>query len=125
MAKASALKDSAADYINGVKDKADALTKGVPSDPKAAMAKLGLDTSAVSGLDPALQSKVASELADITKNVPAEVDLDAAKASGLSLANISGSALQNIPATAKKLVAEEPDLPDVKPTSAQALAALK
>ena len=114
-----------AGFISGAQSKIDALTKGLPSDPTAAAANLGLDPSALAGLDPSLQSKVMGQLADVTKNLPTDVDMDTLKKSGVSLANISGGALQNIPSTAKKIVDQGPDLPDTKINSAQGAELLK
>ena len=45
--------------------------------------------------------------------------------SGVSLRNISADALPNIPATAKELVAEAPELPDVKATASSVMDRLK
>jgi hypothetical protein len=125
MATASALGDKASGLIGGVKGKIDALTSGLPSDPTAAAANLGLDTSALAGLDPSLQSKVMGQISEVTKNLPTDVDMDTLKKSGVSLANITGGGLQNIPATAKKLIDEGPELPDTKINSAQGAELLK
>jgi hypothetical protein len=125
MAAVGKLGDAGNSLIKNVGSSIDSLTKGLPSDPSAVAAKLGIDPSAIAGLDPSLQGKLGSQLADITKNIPTDVDLDTLKKSGVSLANISGPALKNIPATAKEIVDGGPELPDTKINSVEALSALK
>jgi hypothetical protein len=51
--------------------------------------------------------------------------METLKKSGVSLANLTGGGLQNIPATAKKLVDEGPELPDTKINTAQGAELLK
>lgn len=124
----SALKklgSGAADVVGGIGDKVKSLTNGVPNDPLAAASKFGINPSQIAGLDPKLQSKVTEQLQNLGKDLPADVDMTALTKTGVSLKNISADALPNIPATAKELVAEAPELPDVKATAVSALDRIK
>jgi hypothetical protein len=125
MAAVGKLQDAGSSLISNIGSSVDNLTKSLPSDPTAVASKLGLDPSAIAGLDPSLQGKLGSQLADITKNIPSDVDIDTLKKSGVSLANISGPALKNIPATAKDIIDKGPELPDTKINSIEALTALQ
>lgn len=104
---------SPATAISAIGDKAKAALNGLPNDPTAAMAAVGVNPSQLAGLSPDLQSKVKDQIAQVTKDLPADADLAKLKESGVSLANIPSERIQNLPATAKKLIASAPDLPDV------------
>lgn len=113
----------AAGALNDIKGKIAGISS-LANDPSGVLKATGVDPSKLAGLSPDLQSKVASQLADVTKNIPADVDVTALKNTGVSLANIPGDALKNIPATAKALVAKAPDLPDVATVTASGADAL-
>jgi hypothetical protein len=104
---------SPATAINAIGDKAKAALNGLPNDPKAALAAAGVNPSQLAGLSPELQSKVTDQIAQVTKDLPPDADLAKLKESGVSLANIPSDRIQNLPATAKKLIAAAPELPDV------------
>lgn len=117
----SALKklgSGAADVVGGIGDKVKSLTSGLPSDPLATASKFGINPSQLAGLDPKLQSKVTEQLSNLGKDIPSDVDMTALTKTGVSLKNIAVDNLPNIPATAKELVAEAPELPDLKATAA-------
>jgi hypothetical protein len=104
---------SPASAINDIKSKASAALGSLPNDPKAALAAAGVDPAQVAGLSPDLQSKVQDQISKATANIPADVDINTLKNSGVSLANIPASAMANIPPSAKALVAQAPALPDI------------
>jgi hypothetical protein len=104
---------SPATAISAIGDKAKAALNGLPNDPSAAMAAAGVNPAQLAGLSPELQGKVKDQIAQVTKDLPPDADLAKLKESGVSLANIPADRIQNLPATAKKLIASVPDLPDV------------
>jgi hypothetical protein len=89
---------------------------GFETSPGAIAAKLGIDTSQLSGLTGKLDSKIISELQTVVKELPNNVSLTAVKEQGIILANIGKDALKNIPAIPPRVVAPIADLP-LPPTS--------
>ena len=108
----------------------DALDKGIPTEqalrnaslfgvslpgfeagPNAIAAKLGIDTSQLSGLSKGIDSKIAGELQTLASKLPENVNLSDVKEQGIIFANIGKNALANIPAIAPKAAAPAPDLP--------------
>jgi hypothetical protein len=112
---------SAVDLVSGIGNKVKGLAGGLPTDPTALAQNLGVNPSQLAGLGGKLQSKAASQLGDLAKDIPTDVDIDAVTKSGVSLANLSADSLKNIPATAKELIASAPELPDIKKISPDAL----
>lgn len=76
------------------------------SDPNAAAARLGMDSAKISGLSSNLTSKLSSQIADISKNIPENVSLKQAVEAGLALDIIPISKFNNIPPTAPFVTAE-------------------
>lgn len=68
------------------------------ADPNAIAAGLGINTSALSGLS-TLSSKALTNIQNLIKNTPSNVDLKQAVDSGLLLQNIPSNKIKNIPAT--------------------------
>ena len=85
--------------------------KGFEQDSSAIASKLGIDTSQLSGLKGKLDSTVISELQNVAKELPSNVDITTVKEQGIILSSIDKDALKNIPAVARKLTAPLPDLP--------------
>jgi hypothetical protein len=79
--------------------------------PAAITAKLGIDASQLSGLTGKLDSKLASQVEELAKSIPANVDLNSVKDTGIVMANLAGDTLQNLPAMPLKLKAPAADLP--------------
>jgi hypothetical protein len=94
------LGNQAAGLVNGVANKVTALTSINSLDATNLAGKFGIDTAQLSGLSPALQSKVLGQLSDLAGKIPPNVDLSAATSRGLVLDYVSGDNLANIPATA-------------------------
>jgi len=82
-------------------------TLGTRADPSALVARIGLDSSKVSGLGNLFQSKLTNDISNY-KNVPQDVGLAQAYDSGLRLDNISASDLENLPVTQPKTSAPSP-----------------
>jgi len=80
--------------------------------PGALTDKLGIDPSQLSGLGGKLgldAGKLSSQISDITKSLPENVNLGDAKKLGLSLGNLNKVTLQNIPAI-PSLTIKAPDV---------------
>jgi len=103
----TALGKDAAGLVSGVGDKIKSLA-GSSADPGAIGAQLGLNVSALSGLSSPLSSKVLSQVTNLVKNVPADVNLKQSVDTGLVLDYIPSSKIANIPATAPFSVAPPP-----------------
>jgi len=104
---ASNLGKSANSLISNVGDKIGALKETV-SDPGAIGARLGIDTAKLSGLSNNLQSKIPSELGNILKNAPENVNIGQALAAGVALDIIAPSKYKNLPPPTPFAVAPEP-----------------
>jgi hypothetical protein len=103
----TALGKDAAGLVSGVGDKIKMLA-GSSADPSAIGAQLGLNVSALSGLSSPLSSKVLSQVSNLVKSVPADVNLKQSVDTGLVLDYIPSSKIANIPATAPFSVAPAP-----------------
>ena len=112
LSAAKSLGTDAAGLVSGISSKIDSL-KGSDA---ALATQLGVDTSKLAGLSPALQSKLTKEISDAVKTIPSGVDVAAAVKSGLLLNNIPKSALANIPVTQPIAVAPlaQANLADIK-----------
>ena len=92
------VKGQAAAITGGAQDAISAVTKGIPNvDPTALAASVGIDPAQLSGLDPALKSKVIGQLQEIKDAVPANVDINAFKGQGLVMANLTKENIANLP----------------------------
>jgi hypothetical protein len=89
---------NASSLAGGITGNLPVLQNSSISDPNAIGAKLGIDPSKLSGLDPKLQSQITSQLTDIAKKVPANTNLGGLSEQGVSFANITGAKLPNLPA---------------------------
>lgn len=107
----SNLGDSASEFVGNVGEKLRSLN-ATPADPEAISAAAGLDSSKLSGLDPAYQSKVNSQLKSMIASIPSDVNLDQAVSQGLVLDYIPSGAVKNIPAISPYSIAPEPDVPN-------------
>ncbi len=106
----SSLGGSASGLISGAKDKITQLTNSTPNDPQAIAAKFGINPNQLSGLTGDLQSKVVTQLQDLSSKVPEDTDLSIARARGLALDYIPAEKFTNIPATAPYLTAPSPEV---------------
>jgi hypothetical protein len=97
--------DKVSGLVGDAKNAIAGLQNPIPTDFASVGAKLGIDTSALAGLSPDLASKMATELTDVAKNVPANTDLGALKEQGISFANITKDKLKNLPAIQPKDIA--------------------
>jgi hypothetical protein len=105
LAKVASLGSSAKDIVSGVGDKVKNLTNGISTDPTAIASKFGINAQQLSGLSGNLQSKILSQVADISKNIPADTDLSKSVDQGLVLDFIPSSKFANIPASMPYAVA--------------------
>jgi len=103
----------------GIGDKISSLIS-LPSDPQGIAAKVGLDSSKLSGIGAALKSKLPDQVQRIADVVPENVNLKQAASSGLVLDYISAAKIPNIPATPPYSTA-----PVAKPDLAYALSVVK
>ena len=85
--------------VGGVGDKINALTASL-SDPQSIAAKVGLDSSKLSGLSGLLQSKLPTQITGMINSIPSNVNLTQAASAGLVLDYIPADKIKNIPATA-------------------------
>lgn len=105
----STLGKDAASLVNEVGDKIKSLA-GSPADPQAIGARLGLNTSALSGLSSPLSSKVIGQSTGMASNVPSDVNLKQSVDAGLVLDYIPSDKISNIPATAPFSTAPSPEV---------------
>jgi hypothetical protein len=94
----NALGNNSNSIVGGVGNKITELTT-LPFDPHGIAAKAGLNSSKLSGLGGALQSKLPDQLTKLVGNVPADVNLKQASSAGLVLDYIPADKIANIPAT--------------------------
>ena len=106
---AKGIGDQAKNLVGGIGDKIKSLT-ALPSDPTGAASEVGLDSNSLSGLRGALQSKLPSQINDMIKNVPEDVNLSKAAAAGLVLDYIPANKISNIPATPPYTTAPIPEI---------------
>lgn len=100
----SASVKDAGKFVSGIGDKISKLTSS-PPDPAAIGAKLGINTAAIAGQS-LLPGKALTQISNLVKNVPADVNLPQAVESGLRLQSIPADKIKNIPAT--QLVSSAP-----------------
>jgi hypothetical protein len=84
---------------------------GMSASPAAIASKLGIDPSQLSGLTGKLDSKVLTQIEELSKEIPENVVLDDIKKQGIVMANLAGDSLKNLPAVPPKLTAPLPMLP--------------
>ena len=84
--------------------------RGTSADPAAIGARVGLDTSQLSGLGNKYQSKILNQISNFGKNIPEGVNLSQAANSGVVLDYISSSKIKNIPPTIPYSVAPAPEV---------------
>lgn len=92
--------------VSNIGSKVRSLQEGSATDPLALAKKFGIDASQISGLTGDLQSKVVAELDSLSKQVPANVDIE--KITGLALEFIPKDKLANLPATPITATAPNP-----------------
>jgi hypothetical protein len=97
-----------ADLANNIGNKITTLQNASKTDPAALAKKFGIDPSQLSGLTADLQSKVLTELNNITKKIPANVDIE--KIPGLAIEFIGKDKLANLPATPVNATAPNPPI---------------
>ena len=85
--------------------------KGFEESPSAIANRLGIDPAQFSGLTGKLDSKVISDLQEVAKELPTNVNIPAVKEQGIILSKIGKDALKNIPAIPPKVKAPLPELP--------------
>ena len=105
---ATKLAGAASSAFTNVTDKIGSLTAG--GDAASIANKLGIDTSQLSGLGGALQSKMLDQLKSATDLIPKSVDLTLAKGAGLLVTNLTGDTIKNIPASLPATVAPDAKL---------------
>jgi len=91
--------------IGNAKNAVTGLQNPIPTDFASVGSKLGIDTSALAGLSPELASKMATELTQVSKEIPPNTDLGGLKEQGIAFANISRDKLPNLPALQPKVSA--------------------
>ena len=99
----------AGELVNGVKDKISALT-ATPADPQGIGAKVGLDVSKLSGLDPRLQSNVLGQVNTLVQSIPQNVNLNQALDSGVAVGSFTANQIKNIPPSAPYSAAPKPEV---------------
>jgi hypothetical protein len=97
----------ASDFANDIGKKVNKLL-ATPADPAGIAATVGIDAAKLSGLGNKLASKVDSQVNDIIKNIPANVDLAQAAAAGLAVDYLSAASIKNLPASQLFSVAPAP-----------------
>jgi len=89
---------SNASNLSNVGQKTIAALNGVPTDPTALAAQLGIDPAQFSGLSADQQTSLLSRLQKILASVPTDANIQGFQALGLSLKNITGAGIANLPA---------------------------
>ena len=89
---------SDASNLNNVGQKTIAALNGVPTDPTAIAAQLGIDPAQFSGLSADQQTSLLSRLQKVLASVPIDSNIQGFQALGLSLKNITGAGIANLPA---------------------------
>jgi len=89
---------SEASNLSNVGQKTIAALNGIPTDPTALAAQLGIDPAQFSGLSKDQQTSLLSRLQKILASVPTDANIQGFQALGLSLKNVTGSAIKNLPA---------------------------
>jgi hypothetical protein len=89
---------SNASNLSNVGQKTIAALNGVPTDPTALAAQLGIDPAQFSGLSADQQTSLLSRLQKVFASVPTDANIQGFQALGLSLKNITGAGIKNLPA---------------------------
>jgi hypothetical protein len=84
--------------LNNVGQKTIAALNGIPTDPTAIAAQLGIDPAQFSGLSADQQTSLLSRLQKVFATVPLDANIQGFQALGLSLKNITGAAIPKLPA---------------------------
>jgi hypothetical protein len=84
--------------LSNVGQKTIAALNGVPTDPTAIAAQLGIDPAQFSGLSADQQTSLLSRLQKVLSSVPTDANIQGFQALGLSLKNLTGAGLKNLPA---------------------------
>jgi hypothetical protein len=84
--------------LNNVGQKTIAALNGIPTDPTAIAAQLGIDPAQFSGLSADQQSSLLSRLQKVFASVPTDANIQGFQALGLSLKNVTGAGIANLPA---------------------------
>jgi len=74
-------------------------TRGTANDPTGIANQSGLDTSQLSGLSPNLTSKLDSQVANLSQNIPADTNLSQAVAQGITINNMDQDSVKHLPPT--------------------------
>ena len=104
----SRLGTNASQLVGDIKSKIDS-SLGSIADPKAIAAKVGLNSSKLSGLSNNLQSKMSDQISDLKNKIPANVDLAQMYSKGLALDVLPSSKFGNIPPSTPFMTAPLPD----------------
>jgi len=100
-------------YANGLVNDVSANVNKLLStkaDPANIAARMGFDSSKLSGLSGKLVSKVGNQVNDIVKNIPQNVNLTQLAAGGLATKYLSASTIKNLPASQLLSVAKDPSV---------------
>ena len=100
LAAAANMPDGGAGIMNNIGTNIRAATQGSKPDPLAIAGQFGIDQSQLSGLSPNLQSKVISQLTNLSNATPPNTDLGVAAAQGINLNGLGPSGIANLPPTA-------------------------
>jgi hypothetical protein len=84
--------------LNNIGQKTIAALNGVPTDPTAIAAQLGIDPAQFSGLSTDQQTSLLSKLQKVLASVPKDANIQGFQALGLSLKNLTGAGIANLPA---------------------------
>lgn len=101
----SSLGDRSDSLINNI-GKTISSKLGSIADPAAIGARLGIDSSKLSGLSSNLQSKLNSQINNIVKSIPNGVNLKQSLESGVALNVIPPARFKNLPPTITKTIAD-------------------
>jgi hypothetical protein len=104
----SRLGTNASQLVGDIKSKVSS-SLGSIADPTAIAAKVGLNSSKLSGLSNNLQSKMSDQISDIKNKIPANVDLAQMYSKGLALDVLPLSKFGNIPPSTPFMTAPLPD----------------
>lgn len=105
----SSLGKDAASLVNNIGDKIKSLA-GSPADPQAIGARLGINSSALSGLSSPLSSKVLDQVKGLVDNIPSDVNLKQSVDAGLVLDYVPSAKISNIPPSAPFSTAPTPEV---------------
>lgn len=107
ISSANRLGAEAAKLVNGIGKNVESKL-GTSADPNSVAAKLGLNSSKVSGLSNNLQSKLIGQINNLSKSIPKNVDLAKAFNNGIAIDKMSPAQIANIPPTTPSRRAPDP-----------------